>query len=182
MFFAADMPPSRTAINRVSELIFTQPQQPTGDGRRDDTGDGNAVPQRIGLHQRFAAAIDFVGEHDGGEKIAPGRFGQLRGGERDRNIVARVAAAGAALRMRADDVVVEIEDADQRAVGEHRARRAHAARMAEHRALRLFAERVERRQHRTRAIIIQRGKAAAECVEQQELGPRDGALRKILGA
>ena len=107
---------------------------------------------------------------------------QLGGGERDRNIVARMAAAGAALRVRADHIVVEIEDADQRAVGEHRARRAHAARMAEHRALRFLAERVERRQHRTRAVIIQRRKTAAERIEQQELGPLDGALRKILGA
>ena len=55
-------------------------------------------------------------------------------------------------------------------------------RMAEHRALRFFAERRERRQHRTCAVIIQRRKAAAERVEQQELGALDGALRKILGA
>ena len=54
--------------------------------------------------------------------------------------------------------------------------------MAEHRALRFFAERVERRHHRTRAFIIERRKTAAERVEQDELGPLDGALRKILGA
>ena len=93
-----------------------------------------------------------------------------------------MAAAGAALRVRADHIVIEIEDADQRAVGEHRARRAHAARVAEHRALRLLAERGERRQHRTRTVIVERGETAAERIEQQELGPRDGALRKILGA
>ena len=106
---------------------------------------------------------------------------QLGGGERGGDIVARMAAAGAALRVRADHIVVEIEDADQRAVGKHRARCAHAAPMAEHRALRFLAERVERRQHRTRAVVIQCGKAAAERVEQQELGPLDGAVRKILG-
>ncbi len=93
-----------------------------------------------------------------------------------------MAAAGAALRVRADHIIVEIEDADQRAVGEHRARRAHATRVAEHRALRFLAERVERRQHRPGAAIIQRGETTAERIEQQELGPLDGALRKILGA
>jgi hypothetical protein len=107
---------------------------------------------------------------------------QFGRGERDRDIIARMAAAGAALRVGADHIVVEIEDADQRAVGEHRARRAHAIWMAEHRALRFAAECVERRQHRTRAVIIQRGKTAAERIEQQELRPLDGALRKILGA
>ena len=191
MFFAAEMPPSRTATGVAARaalsaipcasLSLGQPHQPAGDGRRDHTGNADAVPHRVRIHQCFAAAVDFVSEHDGGEEIASGRLGQLGGGERDRNIVARMAAAGAALRVRADHIVVEIEDADQRAVGEHRARRAHAMGMAEHRALRFLAERVERRQHRTGAVIIQRGKTAAERIEQQELGPLDGALRKILG-
>jgi hypothetical protein len=158
-----------------------QPHQPAGDGRRDDTGNGDAVPYRVRIHQRFAAAVDFISEHDDGEKIASGRSGKLGGGERDRDIVARMAAAGAALRVRAHHIVVEIEDADQRAVGEHRARRAHAGRMAEYRASRFFAQRVECRQHRTGAVIIQRRETAAERIEQQELGPLDGALRNIRG-
>jgi hypothetical protein len=167
--------------NAVRELVVGQPHQPAGDGRRDHAGNADAVPHRIRIHQCFAAAVDFVREHDRGEKIASGRTGELRGGERDRDIVARVAAAGAALRVRAHHIVVEIEDADQRAVGKHRARRAHAMGMAEHRALRFLTERVERRQHRTGAVIIQRGKTAAERIEQQELGLLDGALRKIRG-
>jgi hypothetical protein len=54
--------------------------------------------------------------------------------------------------------------------------------VAEHRALRFLAERVERRQYRTGAVIIQRGKTAAKRIEQQQLGPLDSALRKIPGA
>ena len=62
-----------TQRNPVSELVLGQPHQPAGDGRRDHAGNADAVPHRVRIHQRFAAAVDFVGEYDGGEEIASGR-------------------------------------------------------------------------------------------------------------
>ena len=54
----------------MCELVLRQPHQPAGDGGRDDTGNADAVPHGVRVHQRFAAAVDFVGEYDGGEEIA----------------------------------------------------------------------------------------------------------------
>jgi hypothetical protein len=168
--------------NGVRELFRVQAEQPPRHCGRGEPRNADAVPRRVGCHQRLAAAVDFAADEDRGQKIAAARAGELGGGERHRNIVARMAAAGAAMGMRADHVIVEVEHANERAVGEHRVRRAHFRRPTEHGALRLVAERGQRRQHGAGALVIARRKTAADRVEKNEFGLLDRARRKLLAA
>jgi hypothetical protein len=144
----------------MGEPVAIKPHQAAGHRRRRQPGNADAVPHRVGVHQRFAAAVDFVAEDHRGDKVKSARAGKLGGGERNWNIVAWMAAACAALRMGADHIVIEIEHADEGAIGEHGIRCVHSQRMTEHRALRGTAERCERRHDRAGDVVIERRKAA----------------------
>src|SRR5438874_9376188 len=80
------------------------------------------------------------------------------------------------------DVVVEIENANECAVDQDRIRRAGLDRGAEHRALRQPAQVLERVEHGLRGFFGEGRKAAADRVEQQQLGLTDGRGRNVLRA
>ena len=130
------MPPSRTATGvgaraalsamACASFSSSSPMQPAGHGRRGEPGYGDAVPHGVRLPSAPCRGRKFRS-----------RAGLRRGG-RGRRARASSAAASATgilslgwppraplMRMGADHVVVEVEHADQRAVGEHGARRAH---------------------------------------------------------
>ena len=92
---------------------------------------------------------------------------ELAGRERHRNVVAGMAAEVAGLGV---DVVVEIENAHQRPVGERGIGGAGEMRPADHRALRRAARPFHHREQGARGRFVERRKAAADGVEQQELG------------
>ena len=103
----------------VREGEAIEPQQARRHRRRHEAGDHDAVPVDGVVRRVLEPAVDFVADHDRGQQVGPRRAGELGRGERDRNVVARVAAdvAGGGV-----DVVVEVENADQRAVEQDRAR------------------------------------------------------------
>jgi hypothetical protein len=80
------------------------------------------------------------------------------------------------------DVVVEVEDADQRAVEQYGAGGAGLGRAADDRALRRAAGFRHGRDHGARSLLIECGVAAADGVEQQQLRLLHGRLRDVFGA
>ena len=85
-------------------------------------------------------------------------------------MAAEVAALGV-------DVVVEVENAHERAVGEHSVGRGGPPRAADDRALRRAARCLHHRKQGARGLLVKCRKAAADGVEQQKLGLEDGGLR-----
>ena len=163
----------------VRQALPIEPHQPAGHRRCDQSRHGDAVPRRVPLHQLLAAAEDLVAQHDRGNHLAAGRAIELAGRERHRNVVAGMAAEVAGLGI---DVVVEIEDAHQGAIGEGGIGGAGAMRPADHRALRRAARPFHHREQGTRGWFIERGEAAADGVEQQKLGLVADGRREIVGA
>jgi hypothetical protein len=107
----------RAERDGVGKTSAVEPHQAARHRGRRQTRDRDAVPGGIALHQLLAAAENLVAEHHRGDDFAPARAGELAGRERHRNVVAGMAAEVAAL-----------EDAHERAVGEHSWARWSAAR------------------------------------------------------
>jgi len=158
----------------VCKTSAVEPHQAARHRGRRQTRDRHAVPGRIALHQLLAAAENLVAEHDRGDDFAPRRAGEFAGRERDGNVVARMAAEIAAPGV---DVVVEVENAHERAVGERGVGCAGPTRLADDRALRRAARCLHHLEQGARGLLVERRKAAADGVEQQKLGLADGGLR-----
>ncbi len=165
--------------NGVRQPRPVEPDQAAGHRRRREPRDGHAVPGGIALHQFLGSAENLVAEHDGGDDLAPRRAGKLAGRERHRDVVAGMAAEIAGLGA---DIVVEIEDADQRAVGERGIGRAGAVRAADHGALRRTTGRGHHRKQRLRRFLVERREATADGVEQEQLRLGHGGLGQVLRA
>ena len=162
----------------IRQYHAVEAHQACRDRGRRETGDHDAVPVTVVLQGFLEPAVDFVADDDRRQHVAPGRAGELAGGQRDRDVVARMAADLAALGV---DVVVEVKDADQRAVEQHGAGGAGLGRTADDRALRRAAGLGHGRDHRARGLFVERGIAAADGVEQQELRLLQRRLRNVFG-
>jgi hypothetical protein len=147
--------------------------------RRREPRDGDAVPGGIALHQFLGTAEDLVAEHDRGDELAPRRAAELSGRERYRDVVAGMAAEIAGLGA---DIVVEIENAHERAVGERRIGRAGAVRAADDGALRRAARCFDHFEQGLRRFLVEGREAAADGVEQQQLRLGDGGFGQIFRA
>ena len=128
-----------------------------------------------GIHHRPQAGENLVADDGRGENVAARPCVRFAERERDRNIVARMPAEATGL----DRIVVEIENAHERAVGEHGILGADLAAAADDGRLWLAAL-GEHRPHDTgRDRVVERAEAAAERIEQQELGLRDRSFRNV---
>ena len=187
--FAAEMAPWRTtsgvgaraplSASAFASVDAVEPHQARGHGRRREARHHDAVPVAVVVHGVLEPAVDLVADHDRRQHVAAGRAGELGRRQRDRDVVARVAADLAALGV---GVVVEVEDADERAVEQHRAGRAGLGRAADHRALRRAAGLRHGRDHRARGFLVERGIAAADGVEQQQLRLMERGFGDVFGA
>ena len=163
--------------DRVRQAMPIEPHQSSRHRRRDQARYRDAVPRRIPFHQVLAAAEDLVAQHDRRDDLATGRAGEFTGRERHRNVIAGMSAEVAGLGVH---VVVEIENADEGAVGQGGIGGAGPANAPDHRALRCAAGPFHHREQRTRGWLMQRGKSAADGVEQQELGLIEDGRRQYL--
>ena len=163
----------------MRQAVPIEPHQSPRHRRRDQARNRDAVPRRISLHQFLAAAENLVAQHDRRDDLATGRAGEFAGRERHRNVIAGMSAEVAGLGVH---VVVEIENADEGAVGEGGIGGAGAASSPDHRALRCAAAPFHHREQGTRGWLMERGKSAADGVEQQELGLIDDGGGQVFGA
>ncbi len=118
----------------MGESLLRESHQAAGDRRRDQTRCGDAVPWADAIHGLLQPGVELIAEHDRREDLAPRALPRAADGQRNRDVVARMSARFRLSMGFADDVVVEIEHANEDAVQQYGLRHAGPRGLADHRA------------------------------------------------